>query len=181
MPDIPLWLKIVIALALAAAAVAGYKYWEDEVGDTREEIVTTRLNKQLADQKLEAAGILAVETAKVKTLEGKLALFKTNQELTDANATKTITGLQRDLRTARGPAGRVFDPNQVRCGRGSDDTQGTAVAGSNGSPADRAETGGLLSVQLTNLLDGKLFEADAINVAYASCRSTLINDRKVLN
>ncbi len=126
-----------------------------------------------AIQKLqaEAATTLAIETAKTLSAEQALDTAKNNQELKDATHTKTITVFADRLRSATGPAGRLRDPNATQCGGSGGSPPGDPATATAAGPTDRAEAGGLLSEQLSELLQRLAREADDINAAYASCRA----------
>ncbi|WP_342617245.1 hypothetical protein [Rhodoferax sp. GW822-FHT02A01] len=127
--------------------------------------------------KTEAASKLAVETQKTRNAEQALQAFTNAQNLKDADHEKTVADLHDQLRRAAGPSGRLRDPNATGCGAGGDSATGQVASPSNDSPADGAEAGGLLSTQLTGLLQRLQSEADTINDAYASCRAQGIADR----
>ncbi|MES2187942.1 MAG: hypothetical protein V4505_25550 [Pseudomonadota bacterium] len=79
------------------------------------------------------------------------------------------------LATLAGRAsGRLRDPNATpavaRCGSGSGGQGVPGDAGAGHRDGDGAETGGLLSKELSGLLRARLDEADDINRAYAACR-----------
>lgn len=168
-----------LAAALIAALVAGYFAWADHIGDVREAAVTARYNAAIDAQKKEASQKLADETAKVAAAEKSLNDFKNQQELKDATNRKTVAGLSARLRDAAGPAGRLRDPHAAGCGGGGGGAQGAAAAGADDSPADRAQAGGLLSAQLTGLLQQLAADADGINLAYSSCRADAWSVRDV--
>ena len=125
----------------------------------------------LEKQKREAAGVLATETAKTRVAEQALKDFKTNQDIQDEKSQTTVADLSRRLRQLAGPAGRLRDPKAHGCGGGGGGATGADPAAPGSSAADPAEAGGLLSAELGGLLQQLTAEADAINVAYASCRA----------
>lgn len=133
--------------------------------------------RDLKDQKEEAAATLAAKVAEKEAVEKALAAFKAEQELKDAANKTMVKSLADRLLAAGNAAGRLRDPNATGCGPsggGAKDATPTAAAGGPGNPA---ETGGLLSVQLSELLRQRLREADDINVAYAACRADTLNLR----
>ena len=121
-------------------------------------------------QKIEAAKTLAIETEKTQTLTDALYTAKNEQELQDAKNKTTINAIADRLRAAAGPAGRLRDPNAAGCGRSSDSAPGDIASTSSDRADDGANGGGLLSIELTSLLSRLGAEADAINLAYTSCR-----------
>lgn len=134
--------------------------------------------RDLNAQKDKAAETLATETAKKQAAEKVLAAFKSQQEITDATRKKTISNLEGRLASLAGADRRLRDPNgSVGCRSSGGGTPGEAAAPAENRDGDGAEAGGLLSVQLSDLLRERLREADAINAAYASCRGIAVNDR----
>ena len=122
-------------------------------------------------QKIEAAKTLAIETEKTQTLTDTLYTAKNQQELQDAKHKSVTDTLTRDLRAAAGPGGRLRDPNAAGCGRGSDSAPGDVASAASDRADDGAEAGGFLSIELTALLSRLGAEADAVNLAYTSCRA----------
>lgn len=127
--------------------------------------------------KAQASATLAAETEKTRAAEQSLQKLTNAQNLKDADHEKIVANLSDRLRRAAGPAGRLRDPNAAGCGAGGGGTQSATASPANDSPADGTETGGLLSAELTGLLERLQSEADTINNAYASCRSQAIADR----
>lgn len=158
--------------ALAVAALLGGLYMlerhiEQRGYDRAEADYTAAIERLHAD----AAAQLAEEVNKTRAAEQALNEAKNNQELKDATHTQTIASLSDRLRRAAGPAGRLRDPNAAPCGRSGGGPEGGPTATANAGAADHAEAGGLLSEQLSELLQRLAREADDINVAYASCRA----------
>jgi hypothetical protein len=132
-------------------------------------------------QKREADTLLASETAKTKAAEDGLRNFKDQQELKDANNRKTVAGLERRLADAAADhGGSLRDPNAAGCGPSGSGAKGADSASASDRPADAAGTGGLLSVQLSDLLRARLRRADEINDAYASCRDDAMHLRATM-
>lgn len=169
------WIKIVAVLAVLTLVVGFcWKLRADGFKAGRAEAIA-EMQIKIDIQKRDAAALLESETAKARALEKALRKFKDEQEVKDAHASKTVADLQRQLHAAGGPTIRLRDPNAdsgCRPGRSAPET-GVAAAPSAGSD-DAAKAGGLLSVQLTDLLNRLVFEADELNVAYASCRSYVL-------
>lgn len=168
---------LVLALAFVApvAAVLGYGHRQYTQGVTT---TTARYEAALAQQKAQAATLLATEIAKTRATEQALQTLKNQQELSDAKNQKIVAGLFDRLRGIAGPAWRLRDPNAPRCWPGSGSTPGAAASAPRDRAADPAEAGGLLSVQLSELLGRVLREADDINVAYSSCRADVYTVRE---
>lgn len=167
-------IAILLSVIALGIAVLGYGHYQYTKGV---KVTTTTYEAAIEKQKGEAAQLLEAETAKVLARERELADLKAKQEQQDAQHQKTIIDLQARLRAAAGPAGRLRDPNAPGCGGGGGGAIGAPAADPGSRPSDGAEAGGLLSAQLSGLLQRLTFEADAINVAYASCRSTLTAER----
>lgn len=161
---------IALALAIAAlgAAFFGYGHHQYTKGVS---ITTAAYESALNKQKAEAAELLATETAKVRGAEQALQTIKNNQELQDADHQKTVANLSDRLRSLAGPTGRLRDPNAPGCGLSSSGAPPDTAAAPGDSADHPAQTGGLLSVQLSDLLIRVLREADDINDAYSSCRA----------
>ena len=169
------WLMLI---ATVGALSLGYVAWADHQQDIGEARATERFTAATARQKAEAARVLAVEVAKVAAVQAALQEFKNQQEIKDAGNQKTVAALSARVRDLAGPAGRLRDPNGGGCGRGGGDAPAAAAS----TPGDRAddatETGGLLSEQLTGLLQDRFREADEINTAYISCRADAFSVRR---
>ena len=157
-----------VAFLAVTAVVLGYGHRQYTKGVST---TTDRYEAALGQQKAQAAALLASETAKTRDTEQALQSLKNQQELSDAKNQKIVAGLSDRLRGIAGPTWRLRDPNAPGCWPGSGSTQGAAASTASDSPRDDPETGGLLSMQLTELLGRVLREADDINIAYASCRA----------
>lgn len=125
----------------------------------------------IARQKAQAAATLASEIQKTRTAEQALQTFKNDQEIKDVQHQHTVVAFTERLRGLADPAGRLRDPNAARCGAGGDKSQGDVSTTASDSSNNSTEAGGLLSEQLSGLLQRLAREADDINVAYASCRA----------
>lgn len=165
---------LVLLIAMLACLFFGVKAIDQRGYDRAKAEATAALEAQ----KREAGGVLATETAKTRAAEESLRTFKLNQDNKDAQAQATVADLSRRLRQlSAGTAGRLRDPNAQGCGGSSCGPQGEAVTPAPDRPGDAAEAGGLLSAELTGLLQRLASEADAINTAYASCRSDALQVR----
>ena len=168
-----LLLRGVILAAVLGILTAGYFGWRAEqrsIGAAAQKAI----DQQEMD-KLKAEAMLKLEAAlKAKAeAEKKLRDAATAQGIKDAKNQNTVAGLTSRLAalTAAG-AGRLRDPNQTSgCGGGGSGAPGTATAGSGAGAGDAPQAGGLLSPQLTGLLQRLTAEADAINLAYISCKT----------
>lgn len=168
--------RIGLGAALAGSLYLGYQAivsHHEEVGEARADA-----RWQLKEKTREAAHAtaLAVETKKVTDAELSLNKFKTNQEITDARNKNTVAALSNRLGLATDELGRLRDPNA----NNGPATQGTADGSAFSGQGLGAKAGGLLSVQLSDLLSRLLREADEINGAYISCRADSASLRSVL-
>lgn len=159
--------KVAILLGLLLALMLGVRLI-DQNGYQRAKAEATAALKELQRQ---AERELASQTAKTRAAEQALHTFKTQQDIQDAKAQSTVADLSRRLRSLAGAPGRLRDANAHGCGRGSSGPAGEAATATGGGATDPAEAGGLLSAELTGLLQRLTTEADEINVAYASCRA----------
>lgn len=166
-------IKIGAVLALLAALFFAERYIEG-LGYSR-----ARAEDQVAAEtlKTQAEATLADETEKVRLQNIALQKLTNAQNLKDADHAKTVSDLSARLRIAAGPSGRLRDPNAVGCGSSGGGAQSAAASPANDSAGNPAQTGGLLSAELSGLLQRLQLEADTINDAYASCRAQAIADR----
>lgn len=163
----------IIALLLVLGSVLGLGTWYGHT-QFKEGARIQRLTDQaeVDAQKLEARDKLAAETGKVAQLERELNQLKSQQEIEDEGHQKTVNDLRNRLLRAPTVPGRLRDPNQASgCGAGSSGASASAASVPVGSEDHRAKAGGLLSEELTGLLQRLQFEADEINVAFASCKA----------
>lgn len=174
--------RILIGLALLVALVAclfaGVK-GIDQRGYNRAKAEATAA---LEEQKREADRLMATETAKTREAEEALRSAKQFQDNKDVQAQSTVADLSRRLRQlTAGNTGRLRDPNAPECGRGGGGTEAQAATTARAGPEDGAQAGGLLSEQLSELLQRHAAEADSINAAYASCRADAFAMRQSLD
>jgi hypothetical protein len=166
-------IKVGLILAVLVILFTGEQYIEGRGYDRAKAEATAALEAQ----KREAGEVLATETAKTRAAEESLRTFKLIQDNKDAQAQNTIAALSGRVRQLAGPAGRLRDPNAQGCGGSGSGTQSEAATLAPDRPGDGAEAGGLLSTELTGLLQRLAIEADAINTAYASCRADTLQVR----
>lgn len=164
--------RLIIAAVLAVLIVAAVLWYGEWRADKREAEVSQRYELAINKQKAEAAALLAKETARVLALERQLNAARAAQEKTDAANAKTVADLRADLRARSRAAGGpgLRDPFAGR-GIGSGGAQGAAAPGAGGGAANPAQAPGLLSAELEGFLLARFAEADALNIAYASCRA----------
>lgn len=168
-------LYLLLAGASVGAVVVGYQTFVDHQQDIGDQRATARYELALSKQKGEAAALLATETTRANEAERRARELLAQQEKTDAKNLKTVGTLEARLHALAGPDGRLWDPNaQPGRGCGSGGPQGAPAARAADRPGDAAEAGGLLSAELSGLLQTRLSEADQINVAYTSCRADLM-------
>lgn len=166
-----LQLRIIAALVAFIVWVGAVGLWGERRYDAGVDDTRTVYKAAIDRQKIKAAETLTAETEAVHAYEAALQDAKNQQELKDATHKTTIADLSDRLRRAAGSAGRLRDPHAPGCGPSGGSAQSQAATAPGDSAADRAETGGLLSVPLSDLLGEILREADTINTAYASCRA----------
>lgn len=160
-------IRIAAVVALLVILYTGEQYIEGRGYDR----ARAEDNAVIEKVKREAADTLAIETNKTRTAEQALQDFKNTQELQDATHQKTVADLSSRLRSLAGAPGRLRDPHAAGCGPSGGSAPSEAARAPSGRPADPAEAGGLLSADLSGLLQQLNREADDINVAYASCRA----------
>lgn len=172
--EIKLIALLVAVIALCAAALGLVHYGHSKgVAET-----TATYEAALSKQKLEASLKLTDETAKTRRAEIALQTFKNEQDLKDEKHQTIVAAMSTRMRGLAGPAGRLRDPNQAGCGSGSGSTPSADPTATADRPDDGAEAGGLLSKQLSGLLQQLTQEADVVNVAYASCRADAFKVRE---
>ena len=167
---------IAFLLAIIGLAVGIYFFGEHrfQQGD---DAASLRWGSVVDKMKIEAAADLAKEVLKTKSVEDVLASALHERELKDADNHKTIEVLSTYIRNLVGDTGRLRDPNATGCGSSGGGTAGQTFSSASSGPADGTETGGLLSVQITELFTGIVREADDINEAYISCRADSLQVR----
>lgn len=166
---IPLPYKILAMVILCAALVAGYFGWQTHqrsIGAEAQRLVDAQA---IQDQKNEAARILAAETAKVAATEKTLRAFVSAQEVQSVKDQRVAADLGRQLRAAT-IDGRLHDPF-ARSGDCSAAADSGTAAPPGDSAGDPAPPGGLLSAELTGLLQRLTAEADELSNAYTACRA----------
>ena len=172
-PLVPFLQKIVIPpwvkwAAIAVAAVVCFGAGWTAQG-WRADAKLAKVNHSIDKQKQDAADLLIKETARANAAEKALQDAKNAQEVKDVQAQKTVNALQSRL-AALTVDGRLRDPNAGR-GGGSGGPQGSTPSATGNSPDRGTEAAGLLSAELTGLLQRLQREADEINNAYLSCRA----------
>lgn len=162
-----IFIKIAAAVALLAVLFFGEQYIEGR-GYSRAQAECQAATNKL---KAEAAAELASLTAKTRSAEQALQDLKNTQELQDATHQKTVDDLSSRLRDLAGAHGRLRDPHAAGCGPSGGGATSEAAPAAGDRATDDAQVGGLLSADLSGLLQRLTREADDINAAYASCRA----------
>ena len=164
---------------LVLGLILGYFWWRDAQRDYGAGVERAAWQVKIKKQEDEAARMLAEERAKVAEADGKLKVFREQQETRDAENRKTVDGLATrfgDLAVG----GRLRDPNSTGCrSSGAGPTTQAGAAGGNRA-GDSPVSAGLLSAELSGLLRDRTLKADRINNAYAACRAQAIRDREVM-
>ena len=164
---IPVPLSALLAGVLAVVLMLGATGWKAyDAGEAHQSAVDGAAIQQ---QKIEAAATLAQETNRANEATRKLASNVADQEKKDVANSNAIDDLAGQLRTAA-VNGRLRDPNARRGSCSSGPASGPTRPASAGQ-GDGAEAPGLLSTELTGLLQRLQREADVINNAYTSCRN----------
>ncbi len=170
---IPLPYKLLAAALAIAALLAALFFAEQHVEGLGYDRRAAEDAAAIEKQKAEAATTLAAETEKTRLLEKSLQRATQKQDLQDAKQKTETDVLAARLRALAGPAGRLRDPNAAPdgCGRGGSSAPGADPAAPADRPDDSTEAGGLLSAELSGLLQSRLADAEAISAAYSSCRA----------
>ncbi|MES2415088.1 MAG: hypothetical protein V4614_14875 [Pseudomonadota bacterium] len=168
-------------LAVSVGAPVLYNHWAGGLIQKGVKQSDDAWGLKVKDQMLDAAKKLAVATEEKNRAEAELRDFKAKQEKNDVENKNVAADYKRLLRDAAGSAGRLRDPNAAGCGPGGDNVQGQGGTSNGNRAEDGAKTGGLLSKELSGLLQRLFSEADDINNAYASCRPDSLNLRAVIN
>lgn len=168
---------LVIA-AVLGILTAGYFGWRGEqraIGAKQQYAID-----QLAADALKREAVAKLDAAlKAKAeVEKKLRDAATAQGIKDAKNQTTVADLAGRLAAlAAAGTGRLRDPNQASgCGDGGSSPPRTATAGAGAGAGDATQTGGLLSKPASELLLRLTAEADAVNLAYISCRASVMRE-----
>ena len=160
-------------LGLLAGLFFGEQYVEG-LGASKQ----AKIDQVQADQlKQEAAAKLIALTNGAQVLGTALQKTVTDQNLKDADNEKTITDISTKLHAAM----RLRDPHAGGCGGSGGGAPSPATGLANAGSADGPQAGGLLSAELSGLLQRLQAEADTINAAFASCKSDAISIRALLS
>lgn len=162
---------IISKITLVAMLLGALFYTERHIEQRGYLRAASEFSTAIEAQKNKASQLLAEETARANAAEAALQAFRSQQELKDTKHEKTVADLQDRLHRLAGPIGRLFDPNAPGCGAGGGVAQSGAATAPGTRSADATQAGGLLSKELSGLLQRLQLEADTINIAYASCRA----------
>jgi len=165
---IPGWLYA--ALLAASVVTNGVTMMKLSV----ERVAHGALKTAVAEQKAQAAQLLAAETERVRLAEQALQNTLNTQNAKDTKNAITIETLRQRLVAAA--AIGLRDPHAI--GPSGQSTNGAATAPPGDSVGDTAQAAGLLSTKLVGLLQSLTLDADRINAAYASCRADALAVRQ---
>ena len=174
---IPFWIKV-LALGLILAALVAACHHRDssliEEGATKQRAVD-----QAETDKLKAEATLKLEAVLKDKSETERKLQETAnvQSLKDTKNVRSVADLTRRLADlTRDTAGRLRDPYATPsgCGPSSSGTSASTAAAPSAGASNPTETTGLLSTEFTRFFQQKDIDADAINLAYISCRETVM-------
>jgi hypothetical protein len=170
---VPGW---VYAVALAIALAAGFGEREMKQHYKADAIVqkanVTKLSSAIETQKEEAAATLRTLNASVLAQQKTIDAAHAAQEKQDASNVQVVAGLQQGLRDALDKRGsRLCNPAPAGRGSGGGGAAGQGAAGAGAGAADGTQTAGVLQPDARGLLERLMREADAVNIAYASCKA----------
>jgi hypothetical protein len=170
---VPGWLY---AIGLAIALAAGFGEREMKQHYKADAIVqkanVTKLSSAIKTQKDEAAAMLRTINASVLAQQKTIDAARAAQEQKDATNVQVVAGLQQGLHDALATRGsRLCNPAPAGRGSSGGGAAGQAAAGAGTGAADGAQAGGVLQPDAHGLLERLMKEADAVNIAYASCRA----------
>ncbi len=164
---IPVPLSALLAGVLVVILAIGGASWK--AYDAGEAHQASLDGAALQKQKDEAARTLLAETNRANAAERKMASNVHDAEVKSELDSHAIDDLAGKLRVASGSNNRLRDPN-ARPGSCGSGPQGAYPVATGNRQLDGTETPGLLSTELTGLLQRVTREADDINNAYTACR-----------
>lgn len=169
-------------LLVMAALVGGTTWATNQLEARGEARATAKYEVALAKQREDAQKELDAAKLKTQETESLLRESKINQEHKDAENAQVISKQRKDLAYLAGTAGRLFDPNYKGpgCRDGGSGPASPDTGGAQSGNGDTTEAGGLLSEELSGLLQQQAAEADSINAAYLSCRADAFKLRELL-
>lgn len=162
--------KLASAAGIVVSLFAAEQYIESLGADK----ANLLCNAKIDGITIEAGEKLAEATAKETAYKNAIQAFVTTINGRDHDHEKTVAALSGRLRDLANSDGRLRDPNAETCGSGCCGAESGPGGDSSGGAAGRSETNGLLSKQLSELLQERLREADEVNNAYDSCKPLLI-------
>lgn len=176
---IPWALLIKIAIVAAVVGVLVVACNRRDAGLVEQGRLEQRAIDLAEADKLKAAAALALAAAledKEKT-ERALRQARYSQEVANATNRKTVAELGAQLRDLA-PDGRLRDPNAAGgCGGGSGGAEAGTTAGPAAGAGNAGPASGLLSTELSGLLQRLAEEADEVNLAYIACRADAYSTR----
>jgi len=158
---------LIIGLIVAwLASLTGVGYWQHGAGEDEQKVADQAqfdgINKKLADQKTEAAAILAKRNAENLTLMAERDAFKNTLEQERIDHAKVTD----DLRTKYAGRGLRFKPQQD--GR-SGGCSGSPQSTTGNAPSNEAASALQLPDSVTANLRRLTFDADDLNDDYRLC------------
>lgn len=134
----------------------------------------TRLQAGVKAQNTTAKAELDRLTAERDTAQAQLDAKHQHQEKTDAAELQEIARLRGELE--RRPVRVRIVAQPAACGPGGGGAAGEAPASADPGAADTAQVYGLLPARNSARLRAVIQEIETLNAAYASCRTTLIDN-----
>lgn len=171
--------KVIAGLLLLAGLAVGVVWYGEWRADAEVAKVTSRYELAIGKQKLEAGRLLRDAGDNALRLERELNTAHARLEEMGNDRIQMASVYERRL-AAAAAGGRLRDPNAARCGGGGGGPAAPGAAAAVAGEGDRSEAGGLLSKELTGLLQRLTREADTLNDAYAVCRQDSIDLRASL-
>lgn len=180
------WIILSVLALCLITTVVGYGEWRANAAREAEhnamQVKLDALEKAVLENKVKAANELAAKANEVLELERRVNEAESKLEITyeKRRMDSKAASVALDAAAAR-HGGQLRDPNAAGCRGGGDSPEVKTASSADSGATDTAGTGGLLSVQLSDLLRGKLRRADEINDAYAICRADAIMLREQFN
>ena len=159
--------KVIALLIALTGLVLGVNHWVSGERDVAFKAGAASIQKLWDKDREQANQALIAANNQVVQKEHELQIALSKQEVKDANAKKTITQLATQLASMQ-----LRDPNAAHSVKPNNSSAST-----NDSRNDTSETNGLLSEELTGLLQSLTRDADEINAAYASCQQNAFEVR----
>lgn len=163
---------LVVALLLCLALGLSMVHYRTQARVATAEL--TRLQAGVKAQNTTAKAELDRLTAERDIAQAQLNAKHQHQEKTDAAQLQEIARLRGELE--RRPVRVRIVAQPAACGPGSGGAAGEAPASADAGTADTAQAYGLLPEGNSARLGAVIQEIETLNAAYASCRTTLIDN-----